>query len=67
MTERPIGPAYAGQPVILVHVMTGDRAACADTKVSNMGMRADWHPDVPRVMCPGCTLTVGRLTGGCDV
>ena len=61
MNERPVGPAYAGQPVILIHVMIAARAACADTPVSNAGLNGNLHPDVPRVMCPGCVLTVRAI------
>jgi len=61
MSERPAGPAYAGQPVILIHVMIAALAACADTPVSNAGLNGSLHPDVPRVMCPGCALTVQGL------
>lgn len=61
-TDKPAGPAYAGQPVILIHVLTAGRAACADSPVSNAGLNGNLHPSVPRVMCPGCVLTVQGMT-----
>jgi len=62
MNERPVGPAYAGQPVILIHVMIAARAACADSPVSNAGLNGDLWPNIPRIICPGCALTVQGLT-----
>ena len=59
--DNPVGPHYAGQPVILIHVMVADRAACADITVSNGGLNGTLHPGVPRVMCPGCVLAVREI------